>query len=343
MTRERGGKACKICDRPFTVYRWQPGSNARFKKTELCITCAKMKNVCQTCVLDLQYGLPVQVRDSVLEEHERMSTPISDVNREFMIESIEREMANGGAHASGLLTGELSHFGAGYGKAPSAAAHKALEGLRKKEPYYQRNRAHICSFFVKGTCNRGKNCPYRHEMPVTGELSQQNIRDRYIGQNDPVARKLMNRAEEKAKVGLSPPEDPTITTLWIGGIEAKMSEEDIRSKFMPYGAMTLRLVPTKNCAFVTYATRQGAENAARNLAGKLIVDGVHLRMSWGKRSNTGSSAGAGASLGPATVPGSAAPVPYPGAAAPAMPPPGSGPMLYPSQDPKQLAAKLPVG
>ena len=28
----------------------------RFKKTEVCQTCAKLKNVCQTCLLDLQYG-----------------------------------------------------------------------------------------------------------------------------------------------------------------------------------------------------------------------------------------------------------------------------------------------
>ena len=28
----------------------------RFKKTEVCQTCAKLKNVCQTCLLDLDYG-----------------------------------------------------------------------------------------------------------------------------------------------------------------------------------------------------------------------------------------------------------------------------------------------
>ena len=33
----------------------------RFKKTEVCQTCAKLKNVCQTCMLDLEYGLPVEV------------------------------------------------------------------------------------------------------------------------------------------------------------------------------------------------------------------------------------------------------------------------------------------
>lgn len=46
----------QICERPFTVYRWCPGAGARYKKTEICPTCSKLKNVCQTCILDLQYG-----------------------------------------------------------------------------------------------------------------------------------------------------------------------------------------------------------------------------------------------------------------------------------------------
>lgn len=48
--------AYQICARPFTVFRWCPGTRMRFKKTEVCQTCSKMKNVCQTCLLDLEYG-----------------------------------------------------------------------------------------------------------------------------------------------------------------------------------------------------------------------------------------------------------------------------------------------
>ena len=46
----------QICARPFTVFRWCPGARMRFKKTEVCQTCSKLKNVCQTCLLDLDYG-----------------------------------------------------------------------------------------------------------------------------------------------------------------------------------------------------------------------------------------------------------------------------------------------
>lgn len=40
----------------WTVFRWKAGTQGRIKSTQLCQTCAKLKNACQTCVLDLQYG-----------------------------------------------------------------------------------------------------------------------------------------------------------------------------------------------------------------------------------------------------------------------------------------------
>ena len=53
----------------------------RYKKTEICTVCAKAKNVCQTCLLDLQFGLPTQVRDTVLGIQSK--APSSDINREY--------------------------------------------------------------------------------------------------------------------------------------------------------------------------------------------------------------------------------------------------------------------
>ena len=49
-----------------------------------------------------------------------------------------------------------------------AAPNDALLKMQRTTPYYKRNLPQICSFFVKGECKRGAECPYRHEMPSTG-------------------------------------------------------------------------------------------------------------------------------------------------------------------------------
>lgn len=76
-----------MCTRPFTVFRWCPGVGMRFKKTEICQTCSKVKNVCQTCLLDLEFGLPVQVRDTALGLDE--NAPRSDVNKEYFAQNMD--------------------------------------------------------------------------------------------------------------------------------------------------------------------------------------------------------------------------------------------------------------
>jgi pre-mRNA-splicing factor RBM22/SLT11 len=43
----------------------------------------------------------------------------------------------------------------------SSAGREMLKQLARTEPYYKRNRPHICSFYAKGECNRGSDCPYR--------------------------------------------------------------------------------------------------------------------------------------------------------------------------------------
>jgi pre-mRNA-splicing factor RBM22/SLT11 len=61
-------------------------------------------------------------------------------------------------------------------------ASDVLAKMARKAPYYERNRPHICSFWVKGECRRGEECPYRHERPTDPEdpLSNQNFKDRYV-------------------------------------------------------------------------------------------------------------------------------------------------------------------
>nr|CAH7746540.1 unnamed protein product [Callosobruchus chinensis] len=265
MTKEKYGKECKICARPFTVFRWCPGARMRFKKTEVCQTCSKLKNVCQTCLLDLEYGLPIQVRDAALKIKDDI--PKSDVNKEYYIQNMERELAKTNTD---VMNNKLSE------------SNDLLLRLARTAPYYKRNRPHVCSFWVKGECRRGEECPYRHEKPTDPDdpLADQNIKDRYYGVNDPVADKLLKRAA--AMPALPPPEDKTITTLYIGNL-GNLAEQDIRDHFYQYGEIrSISLVPKQQCAFVQYTTRAAAEHATEKTFNKLILGGRRLTIKWGR-------------------------------------------------------------
>ncbi|CAN4109161.1 unnamed protein product [Withania somnifera] len=266
MTKADYDKECKICTRPFTVFRWRPGRDARYKKTEICQTCSKLKNVCQVCLLDLEYGLPVQVRDTALSINSNDAIPKSDVNREYFAEEHDRRARAGIDYESS------------YGK---VRANDTILKLQRTTPYYKRNRAHVCSFYIRGQCTRGLECPYRHEMPETGELSQQNIKDRYYGVNDPVALKLLNKAGEMPS--LEPPDDESIRTLYVGGVDARITEQDLRDHFYAHGEIeSIKMVVQRGCAFVTYTTREGAEKAVEELVNKLVIKGLRLKLLWGR-------------------------------------------------------------
>lgn len=239
----------------------------RFKKTEVCQTCSKLKNVCQTCLLDLEYGLPIQVRDAALKITDNL--PKSDVNKEYYIQNMEKQLSrsDSGALANNSKLNEPNDL---------------LMRLARTAPYYKRNRPHVCSFWVKGECRRGEECPYRHEKPTDPDdpLADQNIKDRYYGTNDPVADKLLKRAA--AMPALPPPDDKTITTLYIGNL-GNLTEQDIRDHFYQYGEIrTVSIVPKQQCAFVQYTTRQAAESAAEKTFNKLILGGRRLTIKWGR-------------------------------------------------------------
>jgi len=284
----------------------------RFKKTEVCQTCAKLKNVCQTCLLDLEYGLPVQVRDAALKVKDDL--PRSDVNKEYYIQNIDQELANNPDH----------HGPAGaVGK---VASHKSelLSKLARTAPYYKRNRPHICSFWVKGECKRGEECPYRHDRPSDPDdpLSEQNIKDRYYGVNDPVAEKLMTRAS--ALPTLEAPEDKQITTLYVGGLEDSASssaalegpinEQDLRNHFYQFGEIRqISMAQKQACAFVQFTRRASAEVAAEKSFNKVVIKGRKLTIRWGKsqgKQTETASSGAAASMVPA-VPGLPGALPAP--------------------------------
>ncbi|KAK9864507.1 hypothetical protein WJX84_009809 [Apatococcus fuscideae] len=255
------GGECHISGRPYTVFRWKPGTEARYKKTIVCQEVAKAKNVCQVCLLDLEYNLPVQVRDSATGE-DTDQLPQSDVGKEYQLQRMADE-------------GELGTTFNG------PQANDTILKLQRTTPYYKRNRAPVCTFFVRGECKRGAECPYRHEMPTTGELANQNIKDRYFGVNDPVANKMLGRVDRMPN--LTPPEDASITTLYVGSLTPGITEADLRDAFYPFGEVaSIRVLERRHCGFVTYAARASAEKAAEELQNRLIVRGSRCKLMWGR-------------------------------------------------------------
>lgn len=257
---------CKVCTRPFTVFRWNPGTGLRPKKTEICQTCAKVKNVCQTCLLDLQFGLPVQVRDAALELER--TAPQSAVNREYFAQNMD-----------GKLKGNETLVN--LGKA-SPAGKEILKRLARSEQYQKRNRPHICTFFVKGKCNRGNECPYRHEFPAKSDMPRGSIRDRYHGTNDPIARKMLR--EIVPNINLVPPLDESIASLFVTDIDASITEAQVRSAFDNSTIKSVVLAPSSGCGFINFLSRQAAEAAADKIAlhGSLSVKGKNLPVQWAK-------------------------------------------------------------
>lgn len=369
MVKHHLGQECHVCERPNTIFRWHTGQGGRYKKTVICQTCAKLKNICQSCMLDLEYGVPVEVRDRLLNQEVKM--PQSSVNKEYYIQNQERAIAN--AEAAGDFGKQLelpsSRSGGDVSLADEAgggavarggsssggpggkitAGRAILEKLKNRQPYYERNRARVCTFWAKGNCTRGERCPYRHEMPKNpdGPLAKQTMKDRYYGNNDPVAAKMLSRFGAPRE--LQAPSDPTITTVFLAGVDESVGEPQIKNVFYQYGEIKRVTVPPgKGVAFVEYTSRDAAQRAIDGTHGTATIEGVSVKVSWGRSRALDAAAGdEGKPLAVPKLKGMPGAIPLPpGMSLPpgmAMPPGMSVPVAarqaYPSMDPSRVGSR----
>ena len=253
MTKDRYGKECGVCLRPFTVFRWQNDREGKFRSTEICQVCTRTKNVCQSCIMDLEYGLPVQVRDKFLNIEQNLST--APVNLEYNQQLIERQI-----ELSGDISMPYKDFAA-PGKAVSSTIRK-LAMLAQTEPY-SKNRPNICTFYVKGECKRGEECPYRHEKPSEpyDPINDQHIKDRYYGVDDNIAQRIIEKYETLPK--LSHPEDKSITTIDVYGLPEYFEDKDVIGYFYQFGEVRKCHKSEGNRWSVQFANRESSEKAAQ--------------------------------------------------------------------------------
>lgn len=262
----------KICTRPFTVFRWKTDRTARQKRTNLCLTCARLKNCCQCCMLDLSFGLPIVVRDAAL----KMITPgpNSEINREYYAQNHEKEIEEGrGAIEAYEKTDEK--------------ARDLLRRLAQSEPHYKKQRrleeegAASGQKMIEGPSSEGAR---------PGPIRTKDSRPAGYGPpSRPVkgasrARPFPNTATLPPQPqDILPPADKNVMSLFVTGVEDDLPEHEIRVFFSQYGALrSLVCSHRSHCAFINYMTRDTAEAAAAACQGRAVVKGVPLRVQWGK-------------------------------------------------------------
>jgi len=120
-------------------------------------------------------------------------------------------------------------------------------------------------------------------MQKGGGSLEDKIKSRYSGKEDPLATKIIEKVHE-FKIP-DPPEDPNITTLFIGGLNDESPSEALGEQFEIYGKIQgLRVIPSKNCAFISFVERQACEKAFSTLYERLYLKNTSrkLKLLWAK-------------------------------------------------------------
>ena len=232
-------------------------------------------------MLDLSFGLPIVVRDAALKMV--APGPQSTINREYYAQENEKEIEEG--------RGGLEEY-----EKTDEKAMDLLRRLANSEPYYKKQRRLEAA---EGNAeNRDGEEGQKRISAAPGPIRTHHNRLERGG--GPVAGRggAVRGGRGGARGGrgfpgtaqlppgpqdILPPRDRNITSLFVTGVEDDLPEHAIRTFFAPYG--TLRSIVCSHrshCAFINYATREGAEAAADFCQGKAVISGCPLRVQWGR-------------------------------------------------------------
>ena len=266
MLKEDHGAECKLCTRPFTVFSWSGGGRAqgRKRRTNICLTCARLKNACQCCIMDLQFGLPIVIRDKALELI--APGPQSEINREYFAQNNERAIEEGRA---GIEEYEKT----------DEKARELLRRLAQSKPYFRMGR----EVDQEGNLATGGNPAVGAGLGGAGPIRTRDSRAAAAAGARAGPRKgpLGANAPPPGPRDWMPPNDRNIMSLFVTGIEDDLPEYKIRDYFKVFGKIKSLVVShMTHCAFVNYETRDGAEKASAECKGRAVIAGCPLRVRW---------------------------------------------------------------
>lgn len=277
MLKEDFGAECKLCTRPFTVFSWNADrAQARKRRTNICLTCARLKNCCQHCMLDLSFGLPITVRDAALKMV--APGPTSDINREFFAQNNERAIEEGRGTEEYEKTDEK--------------ARELLKRLAQSKPYFRKGRAVDedgnptggSGPSHSGPSSRGGDPAVGAGHGGPGPIRTKDSRAARFNGGKPGGPRKGNFAAPAPPPGPQdwlPPADQNIMSLFVTGVEDDLPEYKLRDFFKVHGKIkSLVCSHMSHCAFINYETREAAEKAAAACQGKAVIAGCPLRIRW---------------------------------------------------------------
>ncbi|KAG7291941.1 Pre-mRNA-splicing factor slt11 [Staphylotrichum longicolle] len=212
MLKEDHGAECKLCTRPFTIFSWSGDGRAhgRKRRTNICLTCARLKNACQCCIMDLQFGLPIVIRDKALELI--APGPQSEINREYFAQNNERAIEEGRA---GVEEYEKT----------DEKARELLRRLAQSKPYFRKGR----EVDHEGHATGG-NAAVGAGLGGAGADTDEGFEGRGRGGRKRwfAAGPLGANAPPPGPKDWLPPNDRNIMSLFVTGIEDDLPEHKIR-------------------------------------------------------------------------------------------------------------------
>lgn len=223
-------------------------------------------------MLDLSFGLPINVRDTALKMI--APGPTSDVNREYFAQNNEKLIEEGKAGTEE------------YEKTDDKAR-ELLRRLANSKPYFRKGRtvdeSELAGARVAGdpAVGAGVGGPGPIRTRDSRAAAAAGARPGGRGRGRP-AFPSVAQLPPSPKDWL-PPDDPNIMSLFVTGVEDDLPEHKIRDFFKVYGKIkSLVCSHMSHCAFVNYETREAAEKAAAACQGRAVIAGCPLRIRWGQ-------------------------------------------------------------
>ena len=220
-------------------------------------------------MLDLSFGLPIVIRDAALKMV--APGPESTINREYYAQENEKEIEEG---RGGVEAYEKT----------DEKARDFLRRLANSEPYHKRQRR-IAAEETEGGAEESQQ---KLITGGTGPIRTHDSRSLH-SRGGPLRGRGGARggrslaAQAPGPQDILPPRDPNITSLFVTGVEDDLPEHAIRTFFTPFGTIRSLICSHRaHCAFINYATREGAEKAAEACQGRAVIAGCPLRVQWGK-------------------------------------------------------------